>query len=113
MDVQHGLELFVGHFLNDVVPDIAGVVDDDVERAKGGDGGVHQLLGEVRRREIPNQPLRASACLGGSLLQRHFVNIREHHRRAACREFLGHGASNAASRSGDQRGFAFEGERSF
>ena len=70
MNVQHGLKLLVGHLLNDVVPDVAGVVDDDVEGAEGGDGGIHQLLRKVGRGEIAGQPARALASLRGSFLER-------------------------------------------
>ena len=34
MDVEHRLELLVARLLNDVIPAISGVVDDDVDRVK-------------------------------------------------------------------------------
>ncbi len=35
VDVEHRLELLVGHPVDDAVPGVAGVVDDDVDRAEG------------------------------------------------------------------------------
>ena len=37
VDAQHGQVLLVGGFLDDVVPGVAGVVDDDVEAAERGE----------------------------------------------------------------------------
>jgi hypothetical protein len=42
VDVEHGLELLVCGFLDDRVPGVAGVVDDDVEGAEGGEGGGYE-----------------------------------------------------------------------
>jgi hypothetical protein len=56
VDVQHGLELLVGGLLDDRIPGVACVVDDDVDRAEGverriddggGRGGVGEVAGEV------------------------------------------------------------------
>ena len=50
MDVEHRLELLVGRLLNDAVPAVAGVVDDDVERAESIERGRDECVGKRRRR---------------------------------------------------------------
>ncbi len=45
MDVQHRLELLVGHSVSDAVPGVAGVVDDDVDGSEGIDPGGDELIG--------------------------------------------------------------------
>ena len=47
VDVEHRLELLVGHPVGDAVPGVAGVVDDDVDGAEGVDPGGDQLVGGV------------------------------------------------------------------
>ena len=46
VDVQHGVPLLVRHLLDDVVPGIAGIVDDDVEPALAVDAGRDEAFGE-------------------------------------------------------------------
>ncbi len=52
MNLEHCLELFVGGLLNDVVPGVAGVVDEDIEAAAFAYGGVDEKLGEIRRGDV-------------------------------------------------------------
>ena len=58
VDVEHRLELLVGHPVDDAVPGVAGVVDEDVDLAEGldrlrdelvGHAGLGQVAGEDRR----------------------------------------------------------------
>ena len=50
VDVEHGLELLVGHLLDRRVPGVAGIVDDDVEPAECIDGGADEPIGKARLR---------------------------------------------------------------
>ena len=47
MDVEHRLELLVGHLVDRRVDRVAGVVDDDVDPAEGVDRALHELLGRA------------------------------------------------------------------
>ncbi len=44
MHGQHGIPLLVGNFLQQPIPGVAGIVDDDVELAESGDGLVDGQL---------------------------------------------------------------------
>ncbi|MNC37445.1 hypothetical protein D3C75_860110 [compost metagenome] len=45
--VDDRVPLFVGHFLNDVVPGVPGVVDDDVDATVALHGSLYEALGEI------------------------------------------------------------------
>ncbi|MNT51778.1 hypothetical protein D3C72_1887640 [compost metagenome] len=48
MAVDDGVPLLVGHLLDDVVPGVAGVVDDDVDALEILDSRLDQALREIR-----------------------------------------------------------------
>ena len=74
MDVQHGLELFVGGLLNDIVPGEAGVVHDDVDRAEAVEHRGDELLRELRLGDVSRQVLRAGQG-GGGFARGHFIQV--------------------------------------
>ena len=47
MDIEHVLKLLVGGLLNDAVPGVAGIIDDDVEAAQFRDGAIDQMPEEM------------------------------------------------------------------
>src|SRR5471030_3139948 len=50
--VEHGVPLLVGHFLDDSVPGVAGIVDDDVDAAELVQCGLDDTRAEIRRRHV-------------------------------------------------------------
>jgi hypothetical protein len=52
VDLEHGLELLVGHLVGHAVPGVAGIVDDDVELAELVDGLLDELVAHAGLREI-------------------------------------------------------------
>jgi hypothetical protein len=52
VDVEHRLELVVGHLVSHAVPGVAGVVDDDVDLAELVDGLLDQLVGHALLGEV-------------------------------------------------------------
>ena len=62
MDVEHRLKLLVRGLLDDVVPRIARVIDDNVDAAEVLDRGPDQTLGKFSRSDITSDredPARA------------------------------------------------------
>ena len=49
--VDDRVPLLVAHLLDHVVPGVAGVVDDDVDRAEVVDRGLDEAIGEIGRRD--------------------------------------------------------------
>ncbi len=103
VDVEHGLKLLVGGFLDDGVPGVAGVVDDDVNGAEGVEGGVDKCggsggVGEVSA-EVPDAGVGVvGAAEGGfGFEQGGLVEVVEHDVGSGGEQALGDGAADAAS----------------
>ena len=113
MDVEHGLELLVGGLLDDAVPAVAGIVDDDVESAEAIESGGDEGVGERGFGEIAGDGGNLPAAAGERPLrlgQGRLFQIVQQHRRARVRELGRDGAADAAAGAGDQGSLAFERE---
>jgi hypothetical protein len=66
VDVEHLLELLVGHLVDRRVDRVAGVVDDDVDLAEGVDRGLDQPVGRVAGGEVAGE----DGGLAGDLFSR-------------------------------------------
>ena len=102
MNIEDGLELFVGHLLNDIVPRVPSVVDDDVRYAPGVHGRRDEALSK------PGFNDTAGATHGFSargaqqfkcFLSRFFIQIVHHDPRAFAREFQCDAAADATTGS--------------
>jgi hypothetical protein len=105
VDVEHGLPLLVGHLLDDGVPGVAGVVDDDVQPAEGRDGRVDKAGGEVGVGHAADEGNRGAAgSLDGlrRLRCRLGVEVVDDHVRALRGQLDRHGTTDAASGPGDE-----------
>ncbi len=114
MNIEHGLKLLICGLLNDVVPGVAGIVDDDVERPESSHGGGDQFLRKIGRRDISGQRLRVAAGLidqHSGFENRIAIQIVQHHLRAGLGQLPRDHAANAAPRSGDQRRAALQVEK--
>ena len=114
VDIEHREVLFVGSFLDDVVPGIAGVVDDDVEAAECGERGIDELLRKVRSGDVAREVRGEAAGLLDGFLSfggRVGIEIVDHDGSAGCGELLGDGAADAAARAGNEGCLVFERER--
>jgi hypothetical protein len=103
VDVDHRLELLIGHPVDDAVPGVARVVDDRVHLAEGVDRGLHQLvagafLGQVagEHRGLPVDLLRRFLCHVA-------VEIVDQHLGALGAEQLRRRPADASRGSGDDR----------
>jgi hypothetical protein len=116
VDVQHGLELLVGGLLDDRVPGVACVVDDDVDRAEGAerrsdDGGGRGGIGDVAgNRADARGRVELGFELGCGGRESVFVEVVEHDAGAGREQALGDGATDSAGGAGDEGGAAFEGK---
>jgi hypothetical protein len=52
VDVEHRLELLVGHPVDDAVPGVAGVVDDDVDAPKASTAAATSSVGRLRLGQV-------------------------------------------------------------
>jgi hypothetical protein len=89
VDVHDGVPLLVAHLLDDIVPGVAGVVDDDVEPAELFRRDVHDALAEVLGRHVAvagDRPATQPLDQRDRLLRRPLVEVVHHHRGAVARE---------------------------
>ena len=111
VDAEHGQVLLVGGFLDDVVPGVAGVVDDDVEAAKVFHGGADETIGKagLGHAAIDRDRL-AAGCLdfGDDRVTRRGVEIVDHDTSALAGKLERDGAADAASRTRDECDFSLE-----
>ena len=106
VDVEHRLELLVGHLVRDAVPRVAGVVDEDVDLAEGVDRLLDDLVAGAGLGQVAGDGDRLALDLAGRLLGDVAVDVVDRHLRAFGGEQLGRRAADAASRAGDDRGLA-------
>ena len=109
MAVQDGVPLLVGHFLDDVVPGVAGIVHDDVEALVGLHRGCDEPVREIGGGDVADagDSLAAQGLdLGDGLQGRRLVQVVDHDAGAFGGELQRNGPANAASGSGDQRDLA-------
>jgi hypothetical protein len=107
-DVEHGLELAVGHLVDDAVPGIAGVVDQDVELAEAVDRRLDELLGHPVRGQVAREQRGLTVDLRGRLLGALGVEVVDEHARAVLGQELRRRPADAARRPGDDRGLAVQ-----
>lgn len=111
MDGQHRLELLVRHSLNDVVPGIARVVYDDVERPESVHGSCDDTVAEIRRGHVACAD-HGGAAIGGDLGRSGVgdisVEIVDDQFRTLGRELPGNCLADALAGSGDDRHLSLE-----
>jgi len=108
VDVQHRLELLVGHLVGDTVPGVAGVVDDDVHRAEGFVGGGHELLCGFRLGHVTGEDSGLTLDLGCGLLGGIGVEVVDQHLGAVCCKKLCGGPTDSPGGPGDDRALAVQ-----
>src|SRR5205807_1879053 len=108
VDVEHRLEVLVGHLVDRRVERIAGVVDDDVDLAEGVDRLGHELVGRARLGQVAGEHRRLTADLGARLLGDVSVEVVDEDLRAVLHEQLRRRPADAARRAGDDRRLAVE-----
>ena len=106
MDVEHRLELLVGHPVDDAVPGVAGVVDDDVDRAEGLDPGGDQLVGGVGLGQVAGVDGGLAVDLARCLLGDVGVEVVDQNLRALRREQLCSRPADSPGGPGDDRRFS-------
>ena len=109
MHVHDRLELLVGHLLDDAVPGVAGVVDDDVETTEAVERRGHEAVAEVRRGDIARAHRRFATSRANLLSDfecGRLVEIVHDDARAFARQLQRDRAADAAARAGDDRDFA-------
>src|SRR5262245_54186760 len=74
MHVDYRVPHLVGEVLDDGVPSVAGVVDDDVEPAELAHGGLHDLFREVGRGHAANT-CRGDPARGVDRIDHAFGNV--------------------------------------
>ena len=100
MNRQHGLPLLVGHFLNDVVPGVPGIVDNDVQAAELVNGGGHKAIGKSSLGDIAHTGHGLAA--GGHdvfhrLRCRRGIQVVDDHTGPLAGQFQGNLAANATA----------------
>jgi hypothetical protein len=106
-----GVPLLVGHLLDDRVPRVAGVVDDDVEAAEAVHRGLREPLGEARRGDVAGNRHRSPAGRldrGHRLLGRLLVEVVDHDGGSVRRELDRDLSPDAASGTGDDGDLAVQ-----
>jgi hypothetical protein len=105
VDVEHRLELFVGHFLDRGVPGIAGVIDDDVQPTECLHRGADET---IRKALVGNAAIYGNSFAAGRIdffgdrTPRFFVGIVDNDFSAMPRQLECDGAANAAARTGNE-----------
>src|SRR5207248_2792609 len=85
MHIYHGVPLLIGHILNDSIPGIACVIDDDVYPSKGIERSLHQLSRKSRVGHITRDDRSLTARVTNSscsFLRRSGIEIAYHYQRA-------------------------------
>ena len=103
VDVEHRLELVVGHLVGDAVAGVAGVVDDDVDLAELVDGLLDQLVRHALLGEVAAEHRGLARDLRRRLLGDVAVEVVDEHARALLGEQLRGRAADSTRRSGDDR----------
>ena len=115
MNFEHRLELLIGGLLNHVVPAVAGIVHDDIDRIKFGDRSLDDPLRDRRIGQVAGDvayPARLRQ-LGFGLQQHGLIEVVDHHPRTGSDQPLRYGSSDASAGSGHQRRFSFQREWHF
>ena len=111
MAVDDGVPLFVAHLLDDVVPGIARVVDDDVDAAERLQCGLDQAFTEVRLGDIAGEGqclAAAAADLLHHIIGRCGVKIVDNHAGTFARELQGDAAADTTPCTSDDGNLAFQ-----
>jgi len=113
VDIEHGQELLVRGLLNDVVPGVAGVVDDDLETAEAFDGRIYKALRKGGIGDVAGEGGGASAGLrdgGFGLGGWNGVQVIDHYGSAVFGKLFGNRAADAAAGARDQGSLLVESE---
>ena len=108
VDLEHGLELLVGHLVSHSVPGVARVVDDDVEPAELVDGLLHKRIANAALGEVAAEHGGLARDLGRRLLGHVRVEIVDQDTRSLLGQELRGGAADPACGAGDDRGLSIE-----
>ena len=114
VDVEHRLELLVGHLVDRRVERVAGVVDDDVDLPERVDRRLRRAASgrpawSGRRRTRPSRPAISPAACSATSPSRSLIRTCA----PCCGEQLRGGAADPARRAGDDRRLAVEYSHSF
>ncbi|KAI3479441.1 hypothetical protein L1887_58459 [Cichorium endivia] len=111
--VEHGVPLLVRHGGERLVAQDTGIVDDDVDRAKGVDGRLDDLLAVLDRADggsgLAARLLDLVDDSGGVLLE----EVVDHHVGAELAEHVGVGTAETGTGAGDEHGLAVETDGAF
>jgi hypothetical protein len=106
VDVEHRLELLVGHVVDDSVPGVAGVVDEDVDLPERVDGLLHDVVAGAGLGQVARHGDGLAADLRRRLLGDVAVDVVDRDLGALGGEELRRRAADAAGRPGDDRRLA-------
>ncbi|MNS70404.1 hypothetical protein D3C72_1037470 [compost metagenome] len=111
MHGQDLVPLLVGHFLDDVVPGVAGVVDDDIDATKAVHGGFDEAVGEVCSGDATHTGdgvATGSTNLGDHFFGRSGIQVIDHDFRAVTGQLQGDATTDATTGTGHQGYFSFK-----
>ena len=102
VDVQHQIPLIVGHLVEHGIPGDAGVVDQNVHPAEGGDSGVHGGLDLLVLGHVALADQNVAADLGSGLLSQSLVVVEDGHAGGTLLDVaLDNGGADALAAAGD------------
>ena len=113
VDVEHRLELLVGHLVGDAVPRVARVVDEDVDLAELVDRLLYELVRDARLRQVAREDGGLAVDLDRRLLGDVAVDVVDEDASALAHEELRRRAADAAGRAGDDRVLSVEKSHAF
>ncbi|MNJ13110.1 hypothetical protein D3C77_73140 [compost metagenome] len=111
MAVDDRVPLFVGHLLDDVVPGITSVVDDDVNTTVVLDGSLNETLGEIgggHTADAGNGFTTGLANFSHDFFGRRRVQIVDHNFSAVGCQLQCDATTDTTTGTGDQGDFAFK-----
>ncbi|MCY1438861.1 hypothetical protein D9M71_550770 [compost metagenome] len=109
--VDNGVPLLVGHLLDDVVPGVAGVVDDDVDATIVLHGGLDETVSEVgsgHTADAGHSLATGVADFCNDVFGRSSVEIIDHDLGAVSGQLQGDATTDTAAGTGDQGDFTFD-----
>ncbi|MNE25764.1 hypothetical protein D3C80_1191020 [compost metagenome] len=110
MAVDDCVPLFVAHFLDDAVPGVTGVIDDDVDGAVAVHRGLDESIGKVDGSHTANTG--DGFTTGGTNFCNYFfrwrgIQVVDHDARSVASQFQRYATPDASTRAGDQGNFTF------
>src|SRR5215469_4130642 len=110
MDIKHRVPLLIGHILNDCVPGISGIVDNNIDTTKGIKRCLDELSWKGRIGYIASDDncfTSSGADSSSSHLRWSLVKVTYHNRCAFTPEHVSCCCANSPTRAGQNSYFAF------